>query len=192
MPMMPQSGVRSSWLTVARKRDFAALAASALRCAPASASSERRRSVMSRPTDWRSMRPSGSRTMVSSHEIQRRPRRVSISWSKLRAPSAVSRTSPVWIDLSEKRAPMIASRRGFEKSGIRVDDPVALIATQDEIVLALDEAAVTLLAFPGLPDLVAQALDLGLVQGGSRFGTAEAKPQPQHRRDAAERHRDEE
>ncbi len=30
MPRMPFSGVRNSWLTVARKRDFASLAASAL------------------------------------------------------------------------------------------------------------------------------------------------------------------
>ena len=84
----------------------------------------------------------------------------------------------------------LAESRGFEKSGICVDDPVVLVAPQDEVVLPLDEPAVTLLAFPRLPDLIAQALDFDFVQGGSRCGAVEAVPQPQNRGGAAERQRD--
>ena len=69
----------------------------------------------------------------------------------------------------------LAAPGGFEKSGIRVDDPVVLIAAQDEVVLPLDEAAVTLLAFPRLPDLVAQALDLGFAQRGSAFARGSSR-----------------
>ncbi len=49
MPRMPFSGVRNSWLTVARKRDFASLAASALLRASSKARSDTTRSVTSRP-----------------------------------------------------------------------------------------------------------------------------------------------
>src|SRR5262249_50508127 len=48
MPMMPFIGVRISWLTVARKRDFAWLANSARSRALISAISARLRSAMSR------------------------------------------------------------------------------------------------------------------------------------------------
>ncbi len=57
-PSTPLSGVRISWLIVARKLLLARLAASASRCASASSSSARRRSVMSSttqmvPVSWR-------------------------------------------------------------------------------------------------------------------------------------------
>ncbi len=50
MPMMPFSGVRISWLAIARKRDLARLAASAWSRASVSARSLSVRSVTSRPT----------------------------------------------------------------------------------------------------------------------------------------------
>src|SRR4051812_30773651 len=79
MPRMTFNGVRNSWLTVARKRDLASLAASALTRAPSSARSDTTRSVTSRPTRKTSDAPSGSVMVVSVQAIQRTPPSVSIA-----------------------------------------------------------------------------------------------------------------
>ena len=49
-PMMADSGVRTSWLILARKSDFWALASSAARFAEVSSRSARLKAVMSRST----------------------------------------------------------------------------------------------------------------------------------------------
>ena len=66
MPRMPLSGVRISWLTVARNRDLAWLAASAFSRASTSSASVCLASVMFRPMHCRVIWPdTGSRAMVS-------------------------------------------------------------------------------------------------------------------------------
>ena len=72
MPMMPFIGVRISWLTVARKRDFAWLANSARSRALISAVSARLRAVMSRAiARCETASLALSRTDSSIHENQR-------------------------------------------------------------------------------------------------------------------------
>src|SRR5881227_3181763 len=72
MPMMPLSGVRISWLAIARKRDLARLAALAWSRASLSARSVSVRSVTSRPTLCISAgRPASLRTNPSRQAIQR-------------------------------------------------------------------------------------------------------------------------
>ena len=74
MPMMPFIGVRISWLTVARKRDFAWLANSARSRALISAVSARLRAVMSRAiARCETASLTLSRTDSSIQENQRRP-----------------------------------------------------------------------------------------------------------------------
>ncbi len=87
MPMMPFSGVRISWLVIARKRDFARLAASAWSRAWASACSVSARSVTSRPTHCNSAGAlTSSRTRLSCQAIQRGPSALAIFWSCARVP----------------------------------------------------------------------------------------------------------
>ena len=73
MPIMPLSGVRISWLAIARKRDLARFAASDWSRASPSASSDMTRSVTSRPTLWISVSPFSPRTAPSRQAIQRAP-----------------------------------------------------------------------------------------------------------------------
>ena len=81
MPIMPFSGVRISWLAIARKRDLARFAASDWSRASPSASSDITRSVTSRPTLWISVSPFSPRTAPSRQAIQRAPCAVAIFWS---------------------------------------------------------------------------------------------------------------
>ena len=70
MPSRPLSGVRISWLIMARKFDLARLAASAWSRAWASACSASTRAVTSRPTPCTSL-PFSVRTGLSRQAIQR-------------------------------------------------------------------------------------------------------------------------
>ena len=82
MPMMPFSGVRISWLAIARKRDLARLAASAWSRASASARSLSVRSVTSRPMLCISAGcPASYRTSPSRQAIHRAPSGPAILWS---------------------------------------------------------------------------------------------------------------
>ena len=115
MPRMPFSGVRNSWLTVARKRDFASLAASALLRASSKARSDTTRSVTSRPRRRIAGAPPGPRAAVSTQAIQRTPSPVAIASSTRRAPSARVWTGPLSTTLSARREP-IRSWRGRPRS----------------------------------------------------------------------------
>ena len=85
---MPERGVRNSWLTVARKRDFASLAASAFERASSRWRSVSRRSVISRPMRSVLRTPSAASISVSLQENHRTPSGVSIASSTLRVPSS--------------------------------------------------------------------------------------------------------
>ena len=123
MPRMPFNGVRNSWLTVARKRDLASLAASALTRASSSARSDTTRSVTSRPTRKTSDAPSGSVMVVSVQAIQRTPPSVSIASSTNRTPSARMWTGPASTILGRASVPSSAppetssGRRGSAAGG---------------------------------------------------------------------------
>ena len=123
MPRMPFSGVRNSWLTVARKRDFASLAASALARASFRVRSAATRSVMSRPARTSSGAPSRPAIEVSTQESQRTPSGVRTASSTTRAPSAPMRggaaldhvgRSPEPISVS-REVPMSSAKRSFAK-----------------------------------------------------------------------------
>ena len=95
MPMMPFSGVRISWLAIARKRDLARLAASAWSRASASARSLSVRSVTSRPMLCISAGcPASYRTSPSRQAIHRAPKGPAILWSWIRVPFDSSAVSP--------------------------------------------------------------------------------------------------
>ena len=110
MPRMPFSGVRNSWLTVARKRDFASLAASALARASFRVRSAATRSVMSRPARTSSGAPSRPAIEVSTQDSQRTPSGVRTASSTTRAPSAPMRGAPLSITVGRSPEPISVSR----------------------------------------------------------------------------------
>ncbi len=109
--MMPFSGVRISWLAIARKRDLARLAASAWSRASDSARSVSVRSVTSRPTHCSSAGwPASERTSPSRQAIHLGPSRVAIFWSWIRVPLLSIALSPCSSTSKLKRVPISASR----------------------------------------------------------------------------------
>ncbi len=87
---MPFNGVRNSWLTVARKRDLASLAASAFVRASSSVFSLSIRSVISRPLRRTDLAPSGPMMSHSIQLNQRMPLSVRMASSIRRDPSGRS------------------------------------------------------------------------------------------------------
>ena len=164
MPRMPLSGVRISWLTMARKRLFARLAASAWSRASASARSASARSVTSRPTLCVSVAPSPSvRTSTSRHAIQRGPSSVAaIFWSWVRVPSSPHRDGAL---REHRQVEMAADQRIAGPAGERaervvgVGDDTGRVAPHDDVALRLEKAARAFLGFPELPVAVAELLD---------------------------------
>ena len=163
MPRMPLSGVRISWLTMARKRLLARLAASAWSRASASARSASARSVTSRPTLCVSVRSSWSaRTSASRQAIQRGPSADAIFWSCTRAPSGRSATSPCSSTGRPKSLPMSSSRgsAGERAEGVvGVGDAAVAVAPHDHVALRFEEALDALLGFLDLPGAVGEFLE---------------------------------
>ena len=110
MPRMPLSGVRISCETIARKRDFARLAASAWSRASASARSacDAVGDVAADALHLGLLRP--VRTTTSRHAIQRAPSALAIFWSCTRVPSGWSAVSPCSITGSAKASPTSSAR----------------------------------------------------------------------------------
>ncbi len=105
---MPFSGVRISWLTVARKRDFARLAASALSRAAAAA---RNSQISSRNASISDFRPRRERACAHTHSAAPSPA------AKTPSPSASAiktqnLASPFRVSVPELLRPRAACRRG--------------------------------------------------------------------------------
>ena len=95
MPRMPLSGVRSSWLTVARKRDLATLAASARLFASSRERTASTRSVTSLPARSQFGLPSLPAAGISTKENQRgTPSTGTSRSSTTRTPSGRCSTAP--------------------------------------------------------------------------------------------------
>ena len=178
--MMPFIGVRISWLTVARKRDFAWLANSARSRAVISAVSARLRAVMSRAmARCETASLALSRTDSSIHENQRTPFGVRIATSvELRhSPSekAASGTTPTSMPSSASVCPGKLGRLAADKIGkdaIGVDDPPVAVAVHDKVAERVDEAAKAFLALLQLPHAVGQRLVFGDAALGGRVDFA--------------------
>ena len=169
MPMMPFMGVRISWLTVARKRDFAWLAYSARSRALIRAVSARLRGVMSRAMarceTWLEVL---SRTDSSIHENHRTPpsQRIATSVELRHSPSAkaASGTMPTSTPSSESVSPdqiPLVDADQIREHLVGIDDPPFAVAMHDQVAQCVDQAAKALLALLQLPHPVGEILDLG-------------------------------
>ena len=174
MPMMPFIGVRISWLTVARKRDFAWLAYSARSRALISDDSARLRAVISRAIArcetasliliaYREFDP---RKPARRHSACKWPRR----WnSDSRDPRRRRRERcrhryQARTRLAGKVALVDVDEIGENLVGI--DDVAVAVAMDDEIAQCVDQPEETLLALLHLPNAVGERLDVGAAAGG--------------------------
>ena len=155
MPMMPFSGVRISWLAIARKRDLARLAASAWSRACASARSLSVRSVTSRPTHCSSAgSPASLRTSPSRQAIQRAPNGPAIFWSWIRVPSRFERGVALFEhgEFEGGADQRVAVRlRQFAIGVVGEGDAAIGVAQHDQVALRFEQAAGALLGLLQFP-----------------------------------------
>ena len=163
MPRMPLSGVRNSWLTVARKRDFATLAASAR----ASASSRERvasiRPVMSMPARRDCGGAPSRETGISTKENQRgRPSTGRTCGLDAAGAVGVAHDAPVLQHRQVEGGADEVEGRAPEEAGearIGEGDAPEGIALDDDLHRGLHEGAVALLALGDPGDAPVQVLD---------------------------------
>ena len=161
MPSMPLSGVRISWLTMARKRDLARLAASAWSRASPSA-----RSACDAVGDvaadaLRLGARASLRTATSRQAIQRAPSAAAIFWSWARVPSASTATSPCSTHgKSDGCADQLAARLARQRAEgvVGIGDAALRVAAHDQVALRLEQAVRALFRFAQFPIAVGQFL----------------------------------
>ena len=199
MPRIPLSGVRISWLTVARKRDLATLAASARWSASSRERADSIRSVMSEPARSHCVRPPTPVTRVSMKENQRgmpSTGRTCIS-TRVTPSGCCWRTPCSRISSSGRRA---EQRQGLHteetpESVIGECDAALRVPLDDDVGGRLNEGAVALLAFRDPPDAILKPLDLGRVRGrlppraGSRVNRSDGHQRDQDENDLRRDHR---
>ena len=164
MPRMPLSGVRISWLTMARKRDLARLAASAWSRASASARSASTRSVTSRPTLCTSVPSVGCarahfapRDPARACRARRSSGRARACRRRARVASPCSSTGQRLGGADRARRACLAGERA--EGVVGVGDAAGGVAAHDQVALRFEQAARALFGLAQFPIAVGEIVD---------------------------------